>query len=93
MNAQALAAELAAAATTVSLLCPGKGTCVQVDPFRSQAVGFEIPSNAHPPSWPTAVTAVKPPFGPLATRLTMCQDELAGAGSGPYHWRHDGDAG
>ena len=33
-----------------------------------------VPSNAHPPFRPAAVTAVKMPLGPLLTRLTMCQD-------------------
>ena len=74
MNAQTLVAELAAAATTTSLAKLGKGTRVQVDPLRSQAVDLVMPSNAHPPFRPAAVTAVKMPLGPLLTRLTMCQD-------------------
>jgi hypothetical protein len=74
VNAQTLVAELAPAATTISSFWLGKGTCVQVDPFRSQAVAFEKPLNAHPPLCPTAVTAVKTPLEPPATRLTMCQD-------------------
>lgn len=77
VNAQTLVAELAAAATTISLFWLGKGTCVQVDPLRSQAVAFEKPSNAHPPLRPTAVTAVRTPSEPLATCLTMCQDGAA----------------
>src|SRR6516162_11629143 len=82
VNAQTLVAELALAATTISSFWLGKGTCVQVDPFRSQAVAFEKPSNAHPPLRPTAVTAVKTPLEPPATRLTMCHDGAeAGAGA------------
>ena len=82
MTAQTLVAELAPAATTISLLRLGKGTCVQLDPFRSQAVALVKPSNAHPPRWPAAVTAVKTPLGPLETRLTVCQ---AGAEIGAAH--------
>ena len=41
VNAQTLVAEVAAAAITISLFRLGKGTCVQVDPFRSQAVALE----------------------------------------------------
>jgi hypothetical protein len=74
VNAQTLVAELAAAATTTSLAKLGKGTRVQVNPLRSQAVDLVVPSNAHPPFRPAAVTAVKMPLGPALTRLTMCQD-------------------
>ena len=77
VNAQTSVAEVAAAAATISLFWLGKGTCVQADPFRSQAVAFEKPSNAHPPFRPTAVTAVTTALEPLATRLTMCQDGAA----------------
>lgn len=68
----------APAATTTSPFWLGNETSVQDDPLRRQAVGFEIPLNAHPPLRPTATTAVKSPRGPLGTRLTIRQDGPAG---------------
>jgi hypothetical protein len=61
VNAQTLVADDAPAATTSSPFWLGNETWVQDDPLRRQAVGFEIPLNAHPPLRPTATTAVKSP--------------------------------
>src|SRR5580693_8612798 len=85
VNAQTSPGDAAPAATTTSLGLPGNGTCVQVDPLRRQAVGTGPWLKAQPPVRPTAMTAVKPPNGPLCTCLTMSQAGVAGcvvAGAG-----------
>jgi hypothetical protein len=76
VNAHTLVAEDAPAATTSSLLWPGKETCVHDPPLRFHAVGLAkpLPLNAQPPFLPTATTAVKSPLLPLCTCLTNCQD-------------------
>src|SRR5580692_2852989 len=94
VNAQTSVGDAAPAATTTSLGWPGNGTCVQVDPLRRHAVGTGPWLKAHPPVRPTAMTAVKPPNGPLCTCLTMCQAAAAGcaaAGAGAA-WAAEEDA-
>src|SRR5580658_5785482 len=94
VNAQTSAGAAAPAATTTSLGSPGNGTCVQVDPLRRQAVGTVPWLKAQPPVRPTAMTAVKPPNGPLCTCLTMCHPAAAGraaVGAGAA-WAADEDA-
>lgn len=71
VKAQTLLADVAAAATTISPLRPGNGTCDQADPLRSQAVGLDCPSNAHPLLRPTAVTAVISANDPPRNCLTI----------------------
>ncbi len=72
VNAQTPAADVAAAAMTVSLRSPGNGASVHDDPLRRQAVGFGLAAaalvpNAHPPFRPVATTAVKSPPGTCFT--------------------------
>src|SRR5580704_13927417 len=74
VNAHTSDGDVAAAATTLSPLLPGNLTSVQVLPWRCHAVGPLIPSNAQPVAFPVATIAVKSPFTPLCTDLTMCHD-------------------
>src|ERR1700678_6678 len=68
VNAHASLGERAAAAMTGPVTPRvGNGTCFQLDPLRSHAVGVLIPLNAHPPLLPSAATAVKSPVAPLCT--------------------------
>src|ERR1039457_5443490 len=74
VNAHTSDGDVATAATTLSPRLPGNLTSVQVLPWRCHAVGPLIPSNAQPVAFPVAIIAVKSPFTPLCTDLTMCHD-------------------